>query len=447
MKILIVGAGEVGTHLAEMLSHERHDIVLLDANPDNLEFVYDNRLEIMPFVGSPTSFKDLKDAGAEKADLFIAVTPEESANLVACNIATQMGAKKALARINNSEYLQELNRKHFLDQGIDDMLYPEELAASEIVSGLSLPWAKQYWSIFNKKLDLVATRVIKGSPLLGKKLMELSDLSEKVLHILAIVRDSHTIIPRGQDMIEENDVLYVAAKPQDLDKVREFCGLRQLEVNRVIIMGGSRIAVKTAQFLPSSFNIKIIESSYDKCIKLSEIVPENTLVIHGDGRDPDLLINEGIKKTDAFLALTSSSESNMLATLNAKRLGVPTSVCQIENLDYLDIANEMKIGNLINKKLIAASAIFRYLLNVDVSSAKTLSIGQGEVLEIKVRENSLVTKAPVMELEIPDGITFGGLMRNDEVILIEGKTRINPGDMVMVFSHNASIGDLNKLFE
>lgn len=446
MKILIVGAGEVGTHLAEMLSHEQHDIILLDSNPDNLEFAYDNRLEIMPFVGSPTSFKDLKDAGAEDADLFIAVTPEESANLVACNIATQMGAKKALARINNSEYLKEEYRNHFISQGIDDMLYPEELAAAEIVSSLSLPWAKQYWSIFNKKLDLVATRVIKGSPLLGKELMELSDLAEKVLHILAIVRDSHTIIPRGHDTIEENDILYVAAKPQDLETVRQFCGQQKLEVHRVIIMGGSRIAMKTAQFLPDHLNIKIIERDYEKCMKLSEIVPENTLVIHGDGRDPDLLINEGIKKTDAFLALTSTSESNMLATLNAKRLGVPISVCQIENLDYLDIANEMKIGNLINKKLLAASAIFRYLLNIDISSAKTLAIGQGEVLEIKVRENSLVTKRPVMDLEIPSGITFGGLLRNNEVLLIEGKTQINPGDMVMVFSHNASVNDLNKLF-
>ncbi|MBR8704159.1 Trk system potassium transporter TrkA [Porphyromonas levii] len=446
MRIFIVGAGEVGTHLAEMLSHEQHDIILLDSNPDNLEFAYDNRLEIMPYVGSPTSFKDLKDAGADRADLFIAVTPEESGNIVACNIATQMGAKKALARINNSEYLMPQYRGHFTALGIDDMLYPEELAAAEIVSSLSLPWAKQYWKIFNNKLALVATRVIKGSPLLGKELMELSDLSEKVLHILAIVRDNHTIIPRGHDTIEENDILYVAAKPQDLESVRQFCGQQKLEVHRVIIMGGSRIAIKTAQALPDDLNIKIIESDYEKCMRLSEMVPENTLVIHGDSRDPDLLINEGIKKTEAFLALTSSSESNMLATLNAKRLGVPISVCQIENLDYIDIANEMKIGNLINKKLLAASAIFRYLLNIDISSAKTLAIGQGEVLEIKVRENSLVTKHPVVELEIPSGITFGGILRNNEVLLVEGKTQINAGDMVMVFSHNASVNDLNKLF-
>lgn len=446
MRILIVGAGEVGTHLAEMLSHEEHDIVLLDSEPTNLDFVYNNRLEIMPFVGSPTSFKDLKSAGAERTDLFIAVTPEECDNLVACHMAKTMGAKKTLARINNSEYLLPNYKEHFTNLGVDDMIYPEQLAAQEIVSSLSLPWAKQYWTIFDKKLDLVAARVTPSSPLVGKKLINLSDFEDKVMHILAIVRNGHTIIPRGQDGIEVNDVLYITSMPKYLDQVRNFCGQDKLEVHRVIIMGGSRIALKTAQLLPDDLNIKIIERDYDKCMKISEVVADHTLVIHGDGRDPDLLVNEGIKKTDAFLSLTSSSESNMLATLNAKRLGVPISVCQIENLDYLDIANEMKIGNLINKKLIAASVIFRYLLNIDISNAKTLSIGQGEVLEINVREKSLVTTKPVMELNIPHEITIGGLVREGQVILVEGKTQILAGDMVMVFSQNASPKDLNKLF-
>lgn len=446
MRILIVGAGEVGTHLADMLSHEQHDIVLLDVDPANLEFIYDDRLEIMPFVGSPISFGDLKAAGAERADLFIAVTPEECANLIACNIAKKLGAKKTLARINNSEYLLPNFKSYFADLGVDDMIYPEQLAANEIISSLSLPWAKQYWTIFDGKLDLLAARVTNNSPLLGKKLMNLSDFEDKVLHILAVVRNGHTIIPRGQDSIEENDILYVTTMPQDLDQVRHFCGQEKLEVHRVIIMGGSRIALKTAQGLPSHLNIKIIERDYDKCMKISEVTASHTLVIHGDGRDPDLLINEGIKKTDAFLSLTSSSESNMLATLNAKRLGVPISVCQIENLDYLDIANEMKIGNLINKKLITVSVIFRYLLNVDVSNAKTLSIGQGEVLEIKVRNHSLVTTKTVKDLNIPKEITIGGLMRNNQVLLVEGATQIQAGDTVMVFSQNASAKDLDKLF-
>lgn len=446
MKILIAGAGEVGTHLAKLLSHESHDITIMDENPENLEFAYNDGLEIMTYVGQPTSLKDLNAAGAGMADLFIGVTPEESSNIVACILATKMGAKKTLARVNNSEYLQPENRAFLKDLGVDDMIYPEALAAKQITDSMSLPWTKQYWRFFEGKLVLVAARVIRDSPLIGKKLLDLSALEQKYFHIVAIVRGSHTIIPRGQDVIEGDDVLFATAKPNHLHLLREYCGQDDIKLKRVIIMGGSRIAVKTSQSLPSDLYIKIIEKDYEKCRKLSAIVPDNTLIIHGDGRDPDLLIDEGIKKTQAFLALTGTSESNMMATINAKRLGVPLSVAEIENLDYLDIANEMKIGNLINKKLIAAAAIFRYLLNVDVSDAKTLSIGQGEVLEIHVREHSRVTEAEVKDLRIPIGVTIGGLLRDNKVLLVEGSTRIKAGDTVMVFTDRSNAKEINHLF-
>lgn len=446
MRILIAGAGEVGTHLAKLLSHESHDITIMDESSENLEFAFNDGLEIMTYVGIPTSFEALKEAGAGSADLFIAVTPEESANVIACILASKMGTKQTLARINNSEYLEPRNRAYLKDLGVDDMIYPEALAATQIKESLSLPWSKQYWRFFNGKLVLVATRVVNDSPLIGKKLMDLADLSEKIFHIVAIVRSSHTIIPRGNDVIERDDILFVTAMPNDLHLVRQFSGQEDIKLKRIIIMGGSRIAVKTAQYLPSDIYVKIIERDYEKCRKLSELVPDNALVIHGDGRDPDLLIDEGIKKTQAFLALTSTSESNMIATINAKRLGVPLSVAQIENLDYLEIANEMKIGNLINRKLIAAAVIFRYLLNVDISDAKTLSIGQGEVLEIHVRENSKVTHAMVKDLHIPEGVSLGGLMRDGRVLLVEGTTRIEAGDTVMVFTDRSNARAINNLF-
>lgn len=446
MKVLIAGAGEVGTHLAKLLSHESHDITIMDESSENLEFALNDGLEIMTYVGIPTSFDALKAAGAADCDLFIGVTPEESSNIIACILATKLGAKQTLARINNSEYLKPQNRAYLKDLGVDDMIYPEALAATQIAESLSLPWSKQYWQFFNGKLVLVATRVVNSSPLIGKKLLELSDLSEKLFHIVAIVRSSHTIIPRGGDTIERDDVLFVTVRPKDLNQVREYCGQDEIKLKRVIIMGGSRIAIKTSQALPKDIYVKIIEKDYEKCKKLAEVVPDNTLIIHGDGRDPDLLIDEGIKKTQAFLALTGTSESNMIATINAKRLGVPLSVAQIENLDYLDIANEMKIGNLINKKLIAAAVIFRYLLKVDVSDSKTLSIGQGEVLEIHVREHSRVTLGQVKELNIPDGVTFGGLMRGGEVMLVEGNTKIIPGDTVMLFTDRTNVREINHLF-
>ena len=446
MKILIAGAGEVGTHLAELLATEAHDITLMDDSTERLAFVYDDGLEVLPVVGLPTSFDDLRRAGADKADLFIAVTPAESANIIASMLAKKLGAKKTLARINNSEYLLDHNRTYLESLGIDDMIYPESLAARQITDGLSLPWSKQYWRFFGGRLVMVAVRVVEASPLINKKLLELAELSEKIFHIVAIVRGSRTIIPRGNDEIEEGDVLFVTTDQANLNHVREYCGQEDVKVKRVIIMGGSRIAIKSAQYLPRDLNVKIIEKDYEKCKKLAEVVPDNTLIIHGDGRDPDLLIDEGIKKTQAFLALTSTSESNMLATINAKRLGVPLSVAQIENIDYLDIANEMHIGNLINKKLITAAVIYRYLLNVDLSDAKTLSIGQGDVLEIHVREKSRVTQATVSELHIPAGVTLGGLMRDGEMMLVEGKTEIVAGDTVMVFTDGRSSKEINHLF-
>lgn len=446
MRIFIAGAGEVGTHLAKLLSHESHDIILMDEDSEKVEFAYDNSLEIMPVVGVPTSITQLKAAGAGEAELFIAVTPEESQNIVACMLASKLGALKTMARVNNSEYQKPENTNYFHSLGIDTMVYPEALAAEEIHAGLRLPWTRQYWTLFDGKLNMVAVRVDPMSPLVGKKLLDLAELDQKIFHVLAIVHDGVTRIASGNDEIQSNDIIYVTAEPSSLDEVRRYCGQLVVNVQKIIIMGGSRIALKTIQLLPPDLNIRLIENDYEKCKKLSEIVPGNTLIIHGDGRDPELLKSEGIKNTQAFLALTSNSESNVLATLNAKRLGVPRSVAQIENIDYLDIAGQMGIGNLINKKLIAAAFIFRHLLQVDVSNAKTLSIGKGDVFEVHVNPDAKVTKKTVKDLKLPSDMTLGGVMRDGNVSLVSGDTRIQAGDVVMVFSTSASINNVMKFF-
>ncbi|MDO5036396.1 MAG: Trk system potassium transporter TrkA [Porphyromonas sp.] len=445
MKIFIVGAGEVGTHLAKMLSKEEHDIILMDEKSTALEFAYDNNLEIMPIVGNPTSKQQLEMAGVEGSELFVAVLPEESRNLIACMLATQIGAHKAIARVSNSEYQSPENREYFGSLGVDDMVCPEALASKEIAAGLMIPWTRQYWSFFGGKLEMLAVQVLASSPLIDRPLLELKEHNEKYFHIVAILRDDETIIPTGQDVVKEDDIVFATTAPEHREQLRKSCGQEDVEVRRVIIMGGSRIAVRTARLLPSDWSIKIIERNYEKCVRLSEIVPENTLIIHGDGRDPELLRLEGLTKSQAFLALTSNSESNMLATLNAKRMGVYRSVAQIENIDYLDIAYQMGIGNLINRKLIAASSIFRYLLNADVTNAKTLTIGQNDILEVTIQEGSRLTKKPVKDLRLPRGVTFGGMMRDQEVCLVEGDTHFRAGDVVMVFSAQLSADALAKI--
>ena len=441
MKLFIAGAGEVGTHLAKLLSADNHDIILMDSDPERIEFAYDNSFELMPYVGDPTSIEDLRRAGAGRADLFVSVTPEESMNMIACMLADTLGAKKTVARINNNEYLLPANSEFFAHRGVDVMIYPERLAAQEIVSGIKLPWTRQYWSLFNDQLNLVAVKMRDNAPLCGNQLKELSELEEKYFHIVAIKRKQKTIIPAGSDSILSGDLVFFTCKPEHLDEVRKYCGKESVEVNKVIIMGGGRIAVRTAEYLPSDIRVKIIEQDLDKCRKLSEIVKDNVLVIHGDARDPELLKDEGIASTEAFLALTNNAESNMLAALTAKKFGVFRTVAEIENIAYLEMAEEMEIGNLINKKLIAAGTIFRHLLNIDVNNVKCLTVGKADVFEIVARKGSKVTKKLVKDLKLPKGITFGGLLRQRDARLITGDEQIQEGDVVMVFSCNESSVD------
>lgn len=447
MRLFIAGAGEVGTHLAKLLSTDRHDIILMDMDPDRIEFAYDNSFEIMPVVGDPTSIGDLDRAGAGEADLFIGVTPEESTNMMACILASKLGAKKTLARINNNEYLQPQHASYFADLGIDVMIYPEKLAAQEIISGILLPWTRQYWSLFDGKLALVAVKMESHAPYCGKELKDLSDMDTKLFHIVAIKRRHETIIPIGSDKILPRDILFFTCHPDHLNAVRRFCGKEHETVKKVIIMGGGRIAIRTAEALPSDVRVKIIEKDHERCKRLSENIRSNALVIHGDGRDPKLLQEEGIESTEAFLALTDNSEMNMLAVMTAKKFGVYRTVAQIENIDYLEMAEEMDIGNLINKKLLAAGTIFRHLLNMDVNNVKCLSVAKADVIEVIAHKSSPVTQRAVKDLKLPKGITLGALLRDGQVILITGDTRIQPNDMVMVFCCNtASIARTKNLF-
>lgn len=446
MKIFIAGAGEVGTHLAKLLSTENHDIVLMDSDPKRLEFAYDNSFEIMPVQGNPTSMKALDMAGAGEAELFISVTPEESMNVVACILASKLGAKKTMARINNNEYLSPENKAFLGSLGIDDMVYPELLAAKEIASGLKLPWTRQYWSLFEGKLDLIAVKIEPHSRLVGRQLYELGDLETKLFHIVAVRRQSMTLIPTGSDIIQAGDIVFFTCPPENKDIVRQFCGKESVEVKKVFIMGGSRIALRAAEMLPSDFKIKIIELNHEHCKRLIDAAPKNVMVINGDARDPRLLKDEGIESSQAFLALTDNSEANMLATVAAKRMGVYRTVARIENIDYLDIAVQMDIGNLINKKLLAAASIFRHLLNIDVSNVKCLSLGQADVLEVVATPSSKITKSKVRDLKLPKGITLGGLLREGQVILIDGNTIIQPKDVVMIFCVDTPMSKIKNLF-
>lgn len=444
MKIIIAGAGEVGMHLAKMLSQEEQDIILMDPNEERLN-LSGSSMEILPMVGNPTSLRDLEEAGVKRADLFVSVTPEETANMTACLLAHSLGARRTLARINNYEYLLPRNKELFERLGISSMIYPEMLAAKEIVTAVRRPWTRQYWELFGGALILIGVKVRDNSRLVNRLLSELLN-EQKLYHIVAIKRQNATIIPRGSDRVESGDILFFTTTRSHIEDVRMLAGKKDPEIKKVFIMGGSRIALRTCQYLPNHIRVKVIELDKEKSHRIAEKVPGNVLIINGDGRDTDLLVQEGIRDAQAFIALTENSSTNILACLAAKRFGVFKTVAKIENLDYIPLAESMDIGSVINKKLIAASHIYQFLLDADVSNVKCLTFANADVAELVARPGSKITKKQVKELRLPHDMTLGGMIRDGEPQMIKGDTQIKAYDHVVVFCLDTAMRKLEDYF-
>lgn len=444
MRIIIAGAGEVGTHLAKMLSQEKLDIVLMDPDEDRLVFPNTN-MDILPVVGNPTSLRNLEEAGIKNADLFVSVTPEETTNILACTLAHNLGARRTLARINNYEYLLPKNKEFFENLGINTMIYPEMLAAKEIVSDIRRPWTRQYWELFGGAIILIGVKVRGNSMLVNKQIMELPS-ENKLYHLVAIKRKNETIIPRGSDHIKSDDLLFFTTTKGNVEEVRKQAGKGDPEIKKIIIMGGSRIAIRACQYLPNHIRIRLIEIDKEKSHRIAETLPGNVLVINGDGRDPDLLKQEGIKDSQAFIALTDNASTNILACLAAKRYGVYKTIAGVENLDYVSMAESMDIGAVINKKLIAASFIYQFLLDADVSNVKFLTFANANVAELIARPNSRITKKLVKDLRLPNDMTLGGLIRDGEPMMIHGNTQIQAYDHVVVFCLDSAMRKLEDYF-
>ena len=445
MKIIIAGAGAVGTHLAKLLSRERQNITLMDDDEERLSTLSSN-FDLMTVVASPTSIKGLEDVGARDADLFIAVTPDESRNMTACMLASNLGAKKTVARIDNYEYLLPRNKDFFHKLGVDSLIYPEMLAAKEIVSSIRMSWVRQWWEFYGGALILIGTKMREKAEILDVPLYKLGGPTLPY-HIVAIKRGNETLIPRGDDAIRMNDIVYFTTTRKYLPYVRKVTGKEDyVDVRNVMIMGGSRIAVRTAQYVPDYMQVKIVDNDLNRCNRLTELLDDKTMIINGDGRDMDLLVEEGLKNTDAFVALTGNSETNILACLAAKRMGVSKTVAEVENIDYIGMAESLDIGSVINKKMITASHIYQMMLDADVSNVKCLTFANADVAEFTVKADSLITKHPVKDLGLPKGMTIGGLIRNGEGIVVMGDTLIQPGDHVVVFCLSMMIKKIEKFF-
>lgn len=443
MKIIIAGAGEVGTHLAKLLARENFDTILLDEDPaklKDLEASYD----LMTYTGLPTSISALKEAGVASADLFIGVTPSESVNMTACMLATNLGAKKTLARIDNYEYLQPKNKEFFEKLGVDYLIYPEMLAAREIVESLKTSWLRQNLSFCDNALILLGIKVRENSRLVNHK-FSTGFFDHNKYRIVAIKRQNRTIIPLGSDMVLANDIVYFITTPEYLNLVKEEAGKDDYPIKNIMVMGGSRIAQKTIQNLSLNINIKILERDKEKSYDLAEKL-DNAMIINCDGRNIELLKEEGIEEMDAFVAVTANSEANILACLTAKRLGVKKTVAEVENNDYIMLAESMDIGTVINKKMIAASYIYQLTLDADVLNVRSLSSADAEVVEFVAKPGSKITRSKIMDLRLPDQVNIGGFVRNGVGNIVNGNTIIMPNDHVIVFCVSSAIRKMETFF-
>ncbi|MDB4161486.1 Trk system potassium transporter TrkA [Bacteroidia bacterium] len=433
MKILIAGGGEVGYHLARLLTKESHSIVLIDTRAKVLHRA-DAEMDLLTVHGSAYSLSILDKAGISEADLLIAVTSSETTNLTIATLGKQLGAKKTIARVNNSEFLKLRDRLDLEGMGIDVIISPEDLASKEIIRLLRRSSFSNAFDFEFGKLTLLGVYLQKESKLINKTVNACKEYNkEKYYKTIAIERSGEPIIPDDDFVYEENDHVFFLCLPAGIEQIREVSGKTKHEVKNVMIMGGGNVGYNTAKKISRRKNVKLIESNTERCNELADDLPE-TLIINDDGHDVHLLEDENISDMDAFIAVTGNSETNIMSCLVAKNHGVEKTIAMVENMDYINLSQTIGIDTLINKKLIAANNIFRYVRQADIINIAGIHGLDAEVIEIHVSENAKATKVPIGEMQLPKDATIGGIIRNNGAWIAEPDFQIMANDKVVIFA-------------
>jgi trk system potassium uptake protein TrkA len=452
MKIVIEGAGEIGSHLAKMLRAEANEVTVLDNDDERLTALR-AYADVETFLGNPSSIKALRDAGVAKADLFIAVYPftTQEVNIVGALLAKQLGAKKVVARINDEDYLAAENRLLFKELGIELMFYPEKSAADEIVNSLKHVASSDSMDFAHGKLQISVFKIDEESPMVDLRLSEfiqtMTPEETTLFRIIAISRDQKTIIPKYDTKFQYGDLVFTVSKREGLASIMKYFGRAEKSVDKVMILGGTPIAEMVARSLaPHISSVKIIEKDKDRCLALTEHLPDSVVIVNGDGRNSDFLFEEGIRDFDAFIALTSNDESNVLSCVVAKKFGVTRTVAEVENIEYIRLAEEMGVDTVINKKLITAGKIFKFTLTGKARFVKYMSGSNAEIIEYTVAPGSAITKKPIKELDFPAGAIIAGVVRGSESFIAVGDTLIEDYDRVAIFALPQTIKAIDKFF-
>ncbi len=445
MNIIIAGDGEVGFHLAKMLSGENHNITIVDPHQELLKLIETNS-DLLTITGDSASIGVLEQANVRKADLLISVVHDEKINITTCAIGKKLGARRTIARINNVEYLTNENHELMRSLGVDSMVCPERIASKEIVKLIKQPAATEIFDFTDNKMSMLLIKLDEKAKVLNKTLNQLAAENPKLdFRAVAIHRNNKTIIPKGDDSFKLGDMAYVITKPGAIDMLLSLAGKEPVEIRNVMIVGGGRIGRKTAQLLEKEMNVKLIEIDKERAFNLIDEL-EKTLIINADARDQDLLEDEGIRNMDAFISVTNDYETNILTCLLAQRYGVKKVIPLVENIDYISISQSIGIETVINKKLITASYIVGFTMDADVRSTKVLSGVDAEVLEFVVKPGAPATKKQIKDLDIPRNCIIGGIVRGNQSYIAVGNLQIKEGDYVIVFSLPSAIGKVQDLF-
>ncbi len=448
MNIIIAGAGEVGSHLAKMLSKEADMLTIIDNDPARLNKLSEIA-DVITVQGPPTSIATLMQAGVENADLFIAVSPaqQQDVNILSALLAKKLGSKKVTARVNNDEYMHHVNKLMFTELGIDLLFYPEKIASYEIADLLRQTGTSEFMEFARGMLQMVVFRLDEGAPLIDKQVSDICSYEgNSQYQTVAIERNSITIIPTPSTKFVQGDIVFVICTRDGVNQAMSYSGKNDIEIKNLMIVGGGSIGEMLAKKMrPLTDNIKIIESRKERCEYLAQTL-DKVLIINGDGRNSDLLLEEDVKQYDAFVAVTSSSETNILSCVAAKKMGVAKTIAEVENIEYIKLAEEMGVDAVINKKLITAGRIFRFTLSNKVRSIKCLNGSDAEILEFIVSPGSEITKGPIKDLHFPKEAIIGGIIRGTSSFMATPETNIKPYDRVVVFALPQVLAKVNKFF-
>lgn len=446
MRIIIAGAGDLGFHLAKLLAYEEQDIIIIDQDSAVLEHAANN-LDVSTIRGSSTSIATLEEANISKADLLIAVTSNEETNLTTAIIGKNLGAKKTIARISNIEFLQQKDKLDLKAIGIDEIISPESLAAREIKRLLKQSAMTDTFEFEKGMLSLIGITVDENSELKDKTLTETAYLNpDHNFTTIAILRDNETQIPHGDTKFKLGDHAYFIAEPTGIDRVMSLAGKERFEIKNIMILGGSKVGINTAKQLGKKYKIKLIEADKDKCFQLADELPD-TMIINGDGRDTNLLKEEGIDRMDAFIAVTGNSETNIISSLVAKKNGVRKTIALVENMDYIHLSQSIGVDTLINKKLIAANFIFRYIRRGEVLSLTSIHGVNAEILEFEVKPGSKIITQELRNLNFPKTAIIGGVIRKNVGYTVRGNFSFEPKDRVVVLSNPDCIHIVEGFFK